>query len=97
MAEHTATKKRILDAAEELFAERGFAHTSLRTITAKAQVNAAAVNYYFGSKDVLIEKDWTTASPLSRQKEDPKPGEIYLQDHGNPLWFRNIWVAPKGN
>lgn len=49
------TVARILDAAEHLFAERGFAETSLRTITARAGVNLAAVNYHFGSKKALIQ------------------------------------------
>lgn len=49
------TVDRILDAAEELFAERGFAETSLRMITSKAGVNLAAVNYHFGSKNALIQ------------------------------------------
>ena len=48
------TVDRILDAAEELFAERGFSETSLRMITSKAKVNLAAVNYHFGSKNALI-------------------------------------------
>lgn len=49
------TVERILDAAEVLFAERGFAETSLRTITGAAGVNLAAVNYHFGSKKILIQ------------------------------------------
>ena len=49
------TKERILDAAELLFAELGFAETSLRQITTQAGVNLAAVNYHFGSKEGLIE------------------------------------------
>lgn len=49
------TKNRILDAAEVLFAERGFADTSLRLITSDADVNLASVNYHFGSKKELIQ------------------------------------------
>lgn len=49
------TKNRILDAAEVLFAERGFADTSLRLITSEADVNLASVNYHFGSKKELIQ------------------------------------------
>lgn len=51
----TDTVGRILDAAEVLFAERGFTETSLRTITSTAGVNLAAVNYHFGSKKELIQ------------------------------------------
>lgn len=52
---HTETVDRILDAAEILFAEKGFSETSLRSITGKANVNLAAVNYHFGSKNALIQ------------------------------------------
>jgi len=52
---HSETVERILDAAEQLFAERGLAETSLRLITGRAEVNLAAVNYHFGSKRALIE------------------------------------------
>ena len=49
------TKTRILNAAEKLFGEKGFDGTSLRDITAEAQVNLAAVNYHFQSKDSLFD------------------------------------------
>ena len=55
MSASGSTKNKILDAAEELFAEHGFAETSLRVITARAEVNLASVNYHFGSKKTLIE------------------------------------------
>lgn len=48
------TKTRILDAAERLFAHHGVEATSLRTITAEAGVNLAAVNYHFQSKEALM-------------------------------------------
>ncbi len=55
MSLHDTTQTKILDAAEFLFAERGFAETSLRTITGRAKVNLASVNYHFGSKKSLIQ------------------------------------------
>jgi AcrR family transcriptional regulator len=48
------TKVRILDTAERLFARDGF-EVSLRTITAEAGVNLAAVNYHFQSKEALLD------------------------------------------
>jgi len=55
MSNLDTTQTKILDAAELLFAERGFAETSLRTITSRAKVNLASVNYHFGSKKSLIQ------------------------------------------
>ena len=49
------TRERLLDVAEQLFAEHGFDAVSLRAITTEAGANLAAVNYYFGSKEALIE------------------------------------------
>ncbi|MFD8866858.1 TetR/AcrR family transcriptional regulator [Streptomyces sp. NPDC059590] len=48
------TRDRLLDAAERLFGEHGFAATSLRTVTVAAEANVAAVNYHFGSKEGLL-------------------------------------------
>jgi AcrR family transcriptional regulator len=49
------TCERILDAAEQLFAEHGIRATSLRAITREADVNLAAVHYHFGSKEGLLD------------------------------------------
>src|ERR1700682_3412624 len=49
-----STKDRLLDTAERLFAKSGIDAVSLRAITAEADVNLAAVNYHFQSKDALI-------------------------------------------
>ncbi len=48
-------RERILDVAEELFANGSFASVSVRTVTSKADVNLSAVNYYFGSKQGLFQ------------------------------------------
>jgi len=48
------TKEKIMDAAEKLFARRGFHGTSVRAITGAAGVDLALVNYHFGSKKQLL-------------------------------------------
>ncbi len=52
----TDTKASLLDAAEAILAEHGFAGASLRAITSRASVNLAAVNYHFGSKEELARE-----------------------------------------
>src|ERR1700712_4593894 len=54
------TRSAILTAAERLYADRGFADVTLRDIVAAADVNLAAVNYHFGSKDELIAELFVT-------------------------------------
>jgi len=79
-----STKDRILGAAEELFAQYGFAGTSLRQVTSHADVNIAAVNYHFGSKDNLVNEvfrrrmDEMTAARLGQleQARSTQPGDL---------------------
>ena len=59
-SDHTRTA--ILNAAERLYADRGFGDVTLRDIVAAANVNLAAVNYHFGSKDELIAELFVTRS-----------------------------------
>ncbi len=79
-----STKDRILGAAEELFAQYGFAGTSLRQVTSHADVNIAAVNYHFGSKENLVNEvfrrrmDEMTAARLSQLEHarSSQPGDL---------------------
>lgn len=79
-----STKERILGAAEELFAQQGFAGTSLRQVTSRAEVNIAAVNYHFGSKENLVNEvfrrrmDEMSAQRLEmlRGASAERPGEL---------------------
>ena len=48
-----AAPDRILDAAERLFAEKGFEGASVRDLAAAAEVNLAAIHYHFGGKEAL--------------------------------------------
>src|SRR6202158_6354317 len=56
------TRTAILNAAERLYAHRGFGDVTLRDIVAAAGVNLAAVNNHFGSKDELIAELFVTRS-----------------------------------
>ncbi|MEC5405560.1 TetR/AcrR family transcriptional regulator [Paraburkholderia sp. MPAMCS5] len=68
------TKSRILDAAEALFIDCGYEAMSLRQITSRAEVNLAAVNYHFGSKESLIH------SMLSRRLDHLNQERLKLLD-----------------
>ncbi|MGD0571706.1 MAG: CerR family C-terminal domain-containing protein [Sedimentisphaerales bacterium] len=50
------TRKRLLEAAEEMFAQKGFDGTAIRDITTKASRGPASVNYFFGDKRELYEE-----------------------------------------
>ncbi len=49
-----STRPVILEAARELFAERGYERTTIRAIAARAEVNPAMVHHFFGTKDDLL-------------------------------------------
>jgi AcrR family transcriptional regulator len=81
------TRERILDAAERMFAERGFAATSIRDVTAEAGVNLAAVHYHFGSKDDLVRAVFervlvpSNAHRLAMMREaELRPGGARVED-----------------
>jgi len=51
---NTRTREVILEAAERLFAERGFAATSVRDIVGEADTSAPSLYHFFGSKENLL-------------------------------------------
>ena len=65
-ADHT--RSAILSAAERLYAARGFADVTMRDIVALADVNLAAVNYHFGSKDELIAELFMTRGLVTNRE-----------------------------
>ncbi len=63
-------KKRIIVTAETLFSDQGSCATSLRDITAAAEVNLALVSYYFGSKEELLDAVLEMVSRVDSYTDD---------------------------
>ena len=59
---------KIMETAEELFAEKGFSGTSVRDIADAADVNVAMISYYFGSKEKMLESLFTYRSESTMMK-----------------------------
>ena len=70
----TDTKERLLDAAERLFADRGFEGASMRAVTQAAGAAVSAANYHFGSKEELL------AAVLRRRVEPLNRRRLQLLD-----------------
>ncbi len=80
-----STPARILDAAEEVFAEQGFAAASTREIARRARVPFGALHYHWGSKEQLHQAvmarlvEWIRDTVLRNLVPGGTPGEI--MDH----------------
>lgn len=55
------TRNRVLNAACEVFAEKGYRNAKVAEICRRAGANVAAVNYYFGDKATLYAEAWQHA------------------------------------
>ena len=83
----TEKQIQILDVAEELIAKKGFEGTSVRDISAKANINVAMISYYFGSKEKMmvnlyqyrVQKTRETFAEFTQTIKDGKP-EMQLKE-----------------
>ncbi len=83
-----ATRERLLDAAEALFADRGYHAVSMRDIAGRARVNLAAAGYHYGSKENLFvealsrrirplnERRLASLTALERRRRPPALSEV---------------------
>lgn len=74
-ADGEATRQRLMEAALALFADKGFAQTSVREIARAASANVAAISYHFGDKAglyraVFFEPVNTVEDDLARYRGD---------------------------
>jgi AcrR family transcriptional regulator len=73
------TKEKLMDAAEKLFARRGFHGTSLRDITRAAAVDLALVNYHFGSKKQLLSEVLKRRGTVLNEERLERLAEVRLR------------------
>jgi AcrR family transcriptional regulator len=92
------TRDRLLDVAERVFSERGFAGASVREITDGAGANLGAINYYFRSKENLYAEVFTRYITQLRDQiladyrvpKSPTETDLELEI----LFFSRAFVAP---
>lgn len=83
---HDVTRRALLDAAADVFAEVGFRQATIRDICRRARANVAAVNYHFGDKETLYGEVLSEQSRLAMAlhpspPHDPKvPAEERLEE-----------------
>jgi len=75
MSSSTDTKQKLLDAACDIFAEKGYSNATIKDICSRADANIASVNYYFGSKKTLFESVWRQVYEIIN-KEYPLEGGL---------------------
>lgn len=68
------TRKSLLDAASEIFAQKGYRDTTIAEISGRAGTNIAAVNYHFGNKETLYVEAWRCAFQESVKAHPPDGG-----------------------
>lgn len=71
-----STRERVIAAAAQVFADKGFRRATVRAIVARAGVNLNAVNYHFGDKEGLYRAVWETLC------SEPEVGDPFAEASG---------------
>jgi len=90
------TRQSILDAAREVFADKGFDGASIRAIAGEAKVDPALVHHYFGTKDKLFLASMNM--PLDPSELVPKALSGPREEAGERLvrLVLSVWDSPAG-
>ncbi len=78
------TMQQLLEAAQKLFAEKGFRGTSIRDIVTEAGSNVAAVNYHFGSKENLYREVFRRHKMAAHNRGIAAVKEVMEKSDGKP-------------
>lgn len=99
------SRRRILDAAEELFAEKGFERTSFVDISTRSGISRGSIPWHFKNKDGLVlavvERSVKRAMPTERYTAPPSFGTVvsdyvrYLQEGSPRMLFMVLTEALK--
>jgi AcrR family transcriptional regulator len=99
-----ATRAALLDEATALFAERGYAATSLEDVASASRVTRGAVYHHFAGKQalfeaVLQEQETRAMEAIAAAADAPDPWDAailalgaYLQQCCDPVYGRLVWL-----
>ena len=98
------TREQLLTLAVEMFAENGFADTSLRAIAKRAAVSPALLIHHFGTKDALVKEaisktlgSWVAdekAAMLDEESKQLQNWQAIMAKGATPLnFFRQVLIA----
>jgi AcrR family transcriptional regulator len=70
------TRLNLLEAASEIFGDKGFWSATHEEICSKANANTAAINYHFSSKENLYIEAWKYSFEKSNERHPPDGGAL---------------------
>ena len=90
------TRQSILEAARQVFAEKGYDQASIRAIAAQAEVDPALVHHYFGTKEKLFLTSMN--APINPAELVPKALDGPPEEAGERLvrLMLSVWDSPAG-
>lgn len=91
------TRQSILDAARQVFAEKGYDQASIRAIAAQAGVDPALVHHYFGTKEKLFLAGMN--APINPGELIPKALDGPREEAGERMvrLMLSVWDSPAGS
>src|SRR5579863_5348424 len=91
------TKDKILDSAQRLIGDQGYASTSVRHIITQAGVNLAAIHYHFGSKEDLLDAVIARKAGPVNEERLRRLEKVEAEAGRGPLHARKVleaWLMP---
>lgn len=92
-ADSEATRQRILDCAEKLFADAGFHATSVRDIATRAECQFALIGYHFGSKSDLLDEVLARRASVLNEERLERLERLRARGKGKPIPVRDLIEA----